>query len=154
MNPWALSVQVLVAMICHELAHGFVARGLGDTSAALRRRLCLNPFVHMSWVGSVIVPALSIAAGLPAIGWLKPLPIATRYFENPIVDMGYVAIAGPLVNLLIAAALALGWWLGMPFCIEGAAVNVSVALLNLLPVHPFDGWHVLRAIRFSRRRLA
>lgn len=158
---WAL--PVLFAITVHEAAHGYVARALGDTTAAMLGRLTLNPFKHIDPVGTVAVPLglLVISALTPApafvFGWAKPVPVNTRNLRRPQRDMAVVAAAGPLANLL----MAVGWGLLIKFGlmwdhafsqpmvymgIAGIAINVLLMVLNLLPLPPLDGGRVVSGL--------
>ncbi len=155
---WAL--PVLFAITVHEAAHGYMARALGDTTAAMLGRLTLNPLKHIDPVGTVAVPIglLTISMLSPAapfvFGWAKPVPVNTRNLKRPRRDMATVAVAGPLANLVMALGWALlvkvGLTIEQPFSIAmvymglaGIAVNVLLMVVNLLPLPPLDGGRVL-----------
>ncbi|HET6656151.1 MAG TPA: site-2 protease family protein, partial [Gammaproteobacteria bacterium] len=86
---WA--IPVLFAITMHEVAHGWVARRLGDPTAQMLGRLSLNPIKHVDPVGTVLVPALMLILGGFLFGWAKPVPITARNFKNPRRDMALVA---------------------------------------------------------------
>jgi Zn-dependent protease len=150
---WAL--PVLFAITVHEIAHGYVARELGDDTAARAGRLSLNPLRHVDPFGTVIVPALLLLVGGFLFGWAKPVPVDFRRLRHPRRDMAIVAAAGPAVNL----AMALGWAV-LQHVVEpqaprggvaagvalmagaGTTINIVMAVLNLLPVPPLDGGRV------------
>ena len=102
---WA--IPVLLAITLHEVAHGWAARHFGDRTAELLGRLSLNPLRHIEPVGTVVVPCLLLALGLPAIGWAKPVPVATRSLRDPRRALVLVALAGPAANLAMAACWCL-----------------------------------------------
>lgn len=151
--PLAISIAVLlVSIILHEIAHGYVASKLGDPTARDQNRLSLNPLVHLDPVGSVLVPLglIVMNAGF-IIGWAKPVPINSAYFKNPKKGLMFVSAAGPATNLLVAAIAILiftsfnvdpetllGLALGMT-----VIINIVLALLNLLPFPPLDGSRIL-----------
>lgn len=160
-------VPLVIAIVFHEVAHGWVARLLGDPTAAEQRRLSLNPLRHVDPVGTVILPLGLAVAGAPVFGWAKPVPVRADRLGNPRMGMMLVALAGPGANLLLAALGAVG--LGLAAAGGQAAgfagdvlfsfilVNVFLALFNLLPLPPFDGGHVVEgllprssAVRFAR----
>lgn len=152
---WA--IPVLFAITVHEVAHGYVAKRLGDSTAALLGRLTLNPLKHVDPVGTVLVPALMLLLpGGLLFGWAKPVPIGYQNLRNPERDMALVAAAGPGANLL----MALGWAVLLRLSVEGLGtfpwatspliymaqagitINLILMLLNLLPIPPLDGSRV------------
>ena len=149
----------LIALVLHEVSHGYAAYKLGDPTARVMGRLSLNPLKHLDPIGALCMV-------LFRFGWAKPVPIDTRFFKNPKRDMALTALAGPVTNLLLA-------FFSLPFYIlavnayntalfSGAApivmtllniaiyffsalhgVNLGLALFNLLPIPPLDGSRVL-----------
>ncbi|MBS0254808.1 MAG: site-2 protease family protein [Proteobacteria bacterium] len=168
MNPTLFQALTLVlplvcAIVFHEVAHGWMARALGDPTAAELKRLSLNPLRHVDPVGTLLIPGLLAMAHLPVFGWAKPVPVNTRRLRHPRRDMALVGAAGPMMNLAmgLAAAVAIGLlarWLGpghrpglgTSFVMANLAnfltVNLSLALFNLLPIPPFDGSHVVEGL--------
>lgn len=157
LSVWAL--PVLFAITLHEVAHGWVARSLGDPTAALAGRLTLNPIKHIDPVGTLLVPAVLLAMGGFLFGWAKPVPVDARRLPHPRRDMAIVAVAGPLSNLLMAALWALGLklillsgsesaiMLGLRYmCVAGVVINLVLMVLNLLPLPPLDGGRVLAGL--------
>ena len=104
----ALIPALVIAIVFHEVAHGWVALLLGDPTAKERRRLSLNPIRHVDPVGTLLVPGGLLLAGLPAFGWAKPVPVIKQRLDNPRFGMMAVAAAGPGTNLLLALVGALG----------------------------------------------
>lgn len=155
---WAL--PVLFAITVHEVAHGWVARYLGDPTAMMLGRLTLNPIKHIDPVGTVLVPAALVLLGGVIFGWAKPVPITVENLRSPKRDMAFVAVAGPLSNLLMALLWALVMKialliasaapaLAMPLTYMGAAgitINAILLVLNLLPVPPLDGSRVVSSL--------
>lgn len=155
----ALIVPLIVAIVFHEVAHGWVARLLGDPTAHERRRLSLNPLRHVDPMGTIVVPGMLALASLPTFGWAKPVPVDYRRLRNPRFGMMAVAAAGPLTNLVLAALGAVALGLVARADGEGGVtafvvlsltsfvfINVSLALFNLLPIPPFDGSHILEGL--------
>jgi len=158
LTVWAL--PVLFAITLHEVAHGWAARALGDSTAAMMGRLSLNPLKHIDPVGTVLVPLIFVLMpGNFVFGWARPVPVSWRNLRNPRRDMALVAAAGPLSNLAMALAWGLvmklalaqgaqeGLWLGVRMmAIAGITVNLVLMALNLLPVPPLDGGRVLAGV--------
>jgi Zn-dependent protease len=94
---------LVVAIVFHEVAHGYVAMLLGDPTAHERHRLSLNPLRHVDPVGTLLVPGLLALFKLPVFGWAKPVPVDKWRLRNPRFGMMAVAAAGPGTNLVLAA---------------------------------------------------
>ena len=95
-------MPLVIAIVFHEVAHGLVARRLGDPTAEEGRRLTLNPIRHIDPFGTIILPMLLRLSRAPIFGWAKPVPVDFRRLRNPRRDMVLVALAGPGMNLLLA----------------------------------------------------
>lgn len=158
---WTL--PVLLAITLHEAAHGWVASKLGDKTALMLGRVTLNPIKHIDPIGTIVVPIALLLLGGFVFGWAKAVPITPRNFNNPVRDMAWVAVAGPLSNLLMAIAWALVAKIGYmingdgqdvfglgQFLIysgfAGIAINLVLMVLNLIPIPPLDGSRVLSAM--------
>jgi Zn-dependent protease len=161
-------VPVILGITVHEVAHGFIARKLGDNTAFMLGRLTLNPIKHVDPMGTILIPGvlLLLQAGF-IFGYAKPVPINWKNLGNPKRDMALVAVAGPLANLLMAFGWALLLRLGVMLGdnglalvymgIAGISINGILMVLNLLPLPPLDGGRVLTgllpgplAYKFSR----
>lgn len=159
----ALIIPMVIAIVFHEVAHGWTARALGDNTAANLGRLSLNPLKHVDPFGTVILPGMLKLAGLPVFGWAKPVPVIKGRLRNPRRDMMIVAAAGPGSNLVmgIIGAVLLGLLMrvyagqGDPSLAIGflaanlvnfILLNVFLALFNLLPIPPFDGGHIVEGL--------
>jgi Zn-dependent protease len=153
-------IPLVIAIVLHEISHGWVANAFGDPTARRKRRLSLNPLRHVDPVGTIVLPLVLAVSGAPVFGWAKPVPVVARRLRNPRFHMVLVALAGPGMNLLLAMVGALAWaalrWLSPP---EGLGwdflifnvfnfvlINVSLAIFNMLPIPPFDGGHVVEGL--------
>ena len=108
-------VPLVIAIVFHEVAHGLVARHLGDPTAAQKGRLTLNPIRHVDPFGTLILPMVLALAQAPIFGWAKPVPVNYRRLGKPRRDVVLVALAGPGMNLLLGAhalGFAAGWITG------------------------------------------
>ncbi len=126
---------LLVAVILHEIAHGWVAYKLGDNTAKRLGRITLNPFVHIDPMMTIIIPGLLIMLNSPFIfGGAKPVPINPNNFKNPRRDMALVAVAGPIVNfILLVFSLLLLLLLRHSPSINGYYFNYLIKILSLQP---------------------
>lgn len=145
---------VLLAVTLHEVAHGWVARVLGDHTAETLGRLSFNPLKHVDPVGTVLVPGLLYALAGIVFGWAKPVPVNWENLRNPRRDMALVALAGPLANVVMLLAWAAVAKFGLSYGQEyfmaaglaGIVINAVLIAVNLLPVPPLDGSRVVSAL--------
>lgn len=145
----------LLAVVAHEVAHGFAAYSMGDSTAKDAGRLTLNPIAHVDPVGTVVLPALLIIAHSPVLfGWAKPVPVNPRNFRNPRKGMFITSLAGPFANFGLAAltAVILKTGIAAPnsvlwtFLLYGVIINLILGVFNLLPVPPLDGANMLFSV--------
>lgn len=158
MGSFQISISLLaliISIIFHEVAHGYIADKLGDPTARHQGRLTLNPIPHIDPVGSVVIPLLLVlmSAGI-IFGWAKPVPVNPGYFRDSKRDMMLVALGGPGTNLLLAALAALIFKIfSIPpdvgvglFFIMMCLINIVLAVLNLLPIPPLDGSRIVTGL--------
>lgn len=154
-------VPLSLAIILHEVAHGWVAYKLGDSTAKDLGRLSLNPIGHIDPIGTVVVPGMLMVSGAPFLfGWAKPVPVMFHKLRNPRRDMILVALAGPGANLLMVFAWALIAKLVLAFMAydstsfqfmlgvvqKGIIINLVLMVFNLLPMLPLDGGRVVHGL--------
>ena len=149
----AITLVILVySAILHEIAHGVVAYRLGDPTAKLSGRLTLNPLPHIDPLMSIALPVILIISGSPVIfGAAKPVPVDPFNLRDGKKDLALVSLAGPLTNVLIALAAAGIYKIGHPFIptfflgvlFQVIALNILLAIFNLVPIPPLDGSKVV-----------
>lgn len=154
-------VPLSLAIILHEVAHGWVAYKLGDSTAKDLGRLSLNPVGHIDPIGTLLVPGMLMLSGASFLfGWAKPVPVMFHRLRNPRRDMILVALAGPGANLL----MVFGWAIiakivlatmsfdttSFQFMIgvvqKGIIINLVLMVFNLLPMLPLDGGRVVHGL--------
>ncbi len=144
---------VLIALSLHEFAHGWASYMLGDPTPKVQGRLSINPFQHLDLVGTLLLFFFGF-------GWAKPVQVDSRYYENPKSDMVKVALAGPVMNFVVAfiSLFIIGvlekvgvsmnslsiYVINLLNCI--AMIDIGLGVFNLIPVPPLDGSKVLFAI--------
>ncbi|MCF6319870.1 MAG: site-2 protease family protein, partial [Proteobacteria bacterium] len=154
-------VPLSLAIILHEVAHGWVAYKLGDPTAKNLGRLSLNPIGHIDPIGTLLVPGMLMVSGAPFLfGWAKPVPVMFNRLRNPRVDMIWVALAGPGANLLMVFAWAIiakivlatmaydstSFQFMIGVVQKGIIINLVLMLFNLLPMLPLDGGRVVHGL--------
>lgn len=149
---WLLAVTVAITI--HEFAHALAADKLGDPTPSLQDRLSLNPLNHYDQVGTtmLLVTSLMRALGAPVIplGWAKPVEYDPYNLAHPKRDSALIALAGPAANLILAIILSVllkQFFMELPLlnilCTAMITLNVSLAIFNLIPIHPLDGSKII-----------
>lgn len=159
-------VCLVLATAVHEFAHAFTADRLGDPTPGREGRLTLNPIAHADPIGTVALPLFAGLTHAPLFGWGRPVMTQSRYYTRRLsmrAGLALVAFAGPLSNVLQGLlVLLIGWIMTLAgltatshagvFGVLGLFVvlNATLAVFNLLPVHPLDGGKVLAWLLPSR----
>jgi Zn-dependent protease len=149
----------LLAIVCHEAAHAWVANTLGDPTGRMLGRVSLNPMKHLDPWGTVVLPLLLIvlSQGSMVFGYARPVPVTMENFKHPRRDSLLVSLAGPAANVLLAVLFILAAWAGRGAGLmdnpglrrglqAGMSINLILAAFNLLPIPPLDGSEVVTAL--------
>ncbi|MGA2294054.1 MAG: site-2 protease family protein [Acidimicrobiales bacterium] len=155
-------LAIVPAIVLHEVSHGYVAYLCGDPTAKENHRLTLNPIRHVDLFGTILLPALLLFSGFPAIGYAKPVPVNISRLRKPRSQALYVALAGPATNIVLVA-LSYAVFKGVVHlgdsrpvvvvlyaCYYFGVANILLAAFNLLPIPPLDGSAVIE--RFVPQR--
>lgn len=148
-----LTLPIWLSALClHEYAHAWTAVRLGDPTPRWQGRLTLNPRVHLSLIGTLMI----LLAG---IGWANPVQVNPRNLSKPKTDMAWIALAGPFTNVVLAALFAalyhavaphlpptrVGFY-GVLFLRYGVYINALLFVFNMVPIPPLDGSKLLDLI--------
>lgn len=141
-------VIILFSMVLHELSHGLVAYWLGDTTAKEDGRLTLNPLKHLDPFMSVLLPMMLYFMNAPVFGGAKPVPVNSHNLKGKEWGMALVALAGPLMNFILAFIGFLVFRFGgySDIAVQFVHINLGFMIFNLLPIPPLDGSRLLYAI--------
>ena len=149
------ALPVLLAITLHEAAHGYVAKLFGDNTAWTMGRVTLNPMAHIDPIGTIVMPLVLYFAtsGSFLFGYAKPVPVDFGRLRHPKRDMIWVALAGPLANLLQAVLWVVALYLLSGFKVEerfflemakaGVLTNLVMFAFNLFPIPPMDGGRIV-----------
>lgn len=146
-------ISLLIVISVHEAAHAWMANYLGDPTARLMGRLTLNPLAHLDPMGTLVF-IITALAGFP-FGWGKPVIFDPFNLKNPKKDAALISLAGPASNLIFASLLSLIYrFTALPIQLSLVIslvqsliiLNVSLAIFNLVPIHPLDGGKILTAL--------
>lgn len=141
-------IALLVAITIHEFSHALAADYLGDPTPRLDKRLSLNPLVHIDQFGMIFLLIFGF-------GWGKPVTFDPFNLKNPRRDAAIISLAGPASNIIVAIVLAIGLKLftifnisflttiGSLFIVPMITLNIVLAVFNLLPIHPLDGFKIV-----------
>ncbi len=163
-----VAVPILIAIVLHEISHGYVANKLGDPTAKMMGRLTLNPIAHIDIFGTVLMPIMIfiLTSGQFVFGYAKPVPINPYNFKNPKRDMAISAVAGPATNIALAIlSIILLRYIITPVAsfvpddiaamlfkplemmlTASITINVILATFNMMPIPPLDGGRVLMGL--------
>ncbi len=171
-----MALPVIFAVVLHEIAHGYVAYLKGDDTAKEAGRLTLNPIAHIDWFGTVLLPILFYFTTGFLFAFAKPVPVNFSKLKNPKLDMALVAVAGPLVNVILATISAFALKIVQNMDPEAAIqfnaniqgsvssgdnifmvpimfmlyfsviLNVILAVINLIPIPPLDGGRIVTGL--------
>lgn len=155
------SLPILFAITLHEAAHAYAARYFGDNTAWALGRMSLNPLKHVDLVGTIIIPIVLFLMRSPFLfGWAKPVPVDFSRLRNPKKQMAFVALAGPLANLvmglgwLILLVLLRAWGESDDFFLRmaraGVQINLVIFAFNLIPLPPLDGGRIMTSLLPNR----
>lgn len=143
-----IAPPILFAITIHEFSHGWIADKLGDPTARHSGRLTLNPLAHLDPIGTLMLFIVHI-------GWAKPVPVNPENFANPRKSMFWVGLAGPASNLIAAFifGMMLRWiqffpqsQMLAPVMMYVVLFNLILAIFNLIPIPPLDGYNILLRI--------
>lgn len=142
-------LALLISLTFHEFAHAITALWLGDDTAKRQGRVTLNPMAHLDPMGTIFL--LIMALSQVGIGWARPVPVDPRNLRpGPQLGMAIVAVAGPVSNLILALLFvfllgpASAWSPELYRFVQTVIlVNVSLAVFNMLPIPPLDGFNVV-----------
>ena len=155
------ALPVIFAITLHEAAHAYAAKYFGDLTAYSQGRMSMNPIRHIDPIGTILIPlALALVSSPFIFGYAKPVPVDFSRLRNPKKQMAWVALAGPLANLVMAFLWMLSYFvfqavgISEVFFLEMAEAGVKINLIlfafNLFPLPPLDGGRIMTSILPNR----
>ncbi|MDP6739538.1 MAG: site-2 protease family protein [Planctomycetota bacterium] len=161
----ALGIAFLILSLgVHEAAHAYVADRCGDGTAREEGRLTLNPMAHIDPFMTIVLPLILYMTSGFIFGGARPVPVNPMRLRYPLRDMSFVALAGPISNLILALLFSVAWkamiyWGGMPTSALAPRVmemaltfNIILAVFNMIPIPPLDGSRVMAYLLPSHMR--
>ena len=150
MEILTILLLLIISLVIHEFAHAYIADKLGDPTPRYMGRVTLNPIKHLDPMGTAILIFTTLMPG-PSFGWGKPVIFNPSNLKNPKRDTGLVAFAGPASNLIMAlVGIIVIATLANPLLATllqyFVILNVILAIFNLIPIYPLDGFNVMQAI--------
>lgn len=139
-----IGLSILIALVFHELAHGYISHKLGDPTPSRDGRLTLNPMAHLDLFGTICMVVFHF-------GWAKPVQINSQYYKNRKLGTVLVSLAGPCMNFILALIgtiliTLLPETIFSLFLYYFVSINTSLGVFNLIPIPPLDGSKVLGAV--------
>lgn len=155
------ALPVIFAITLHEAAHAYAAKYFGDLTAYSQGRMSLNPIRHIDPFGTILIPLLLALLSSPFIfGYAKPVPVDFSRLRNPKKQMAWVALAGPLANLVMAFLWMLSYFVLQSVGIDevfflemaeaGVKINLILFAFNLFPLPPLDGGRIVTSVLPNR----
>lgn len=155
------ALPVIFAITLHEAAHAYAAKYFGDLTAYSQGRMSLNPARHIDPLGTIVIPlALALLSSPFIFGYAKPVPVDFSRLRNPKKQMAWVALAGPMANLVMAFLWMLSYavmrsaGVSEVFFLEvadaGVKINLILFAFNLFPLPPLDGGRIMTSILPNR----
>lgn len=146
-NPFSFLFWLLalvIAITIHEFSHAYTADRLGDPTPRLAGRLTINPLAHLDVMGTIML-------FLVRFGWGKPVQFDPFNLRHPRRDSAIISLAGPASNMLLAVLSAIALWFPIPlilavFLQQLLVMNVVLAIFNLIPIHPLDGFKIVEGM--------
>jgi Zn-dependent protease len=150
-------IILILSVVIHEVAHGYVAYRYGDMTAQMAGRLTMNPIKHIDLFGSIIVPGILLISGAGfVIGWAKPVPYNPDNFRDRKRGTIAVGFAGIIANFTIAIIFGILMRIlgGAGMLTEDAMfitsviviTNIVLGFFNLMPIPPLDGSRIIAGI--------
>ncbi len=151
------ALPIVFAITLHEAAHAYAAKYFGDTTAYAQGRMSMNPLKHIDPIGTLLIPIVLYFVGSPFLfGYAKPVPVNFGNLRNPKKQMAFVALAGPLANLVMALmwlvliivlhAFNSGEEFFMRMAQAGVLTNLVIFAFNMFPIPPLDGGRIMTSL--------